>query len=316
MPMKQRWISLALATLALVAMTPLAGAGPINRATIIVPLGAGGALDRMARRVATTMPDAANIQVDIENHPAKDGDNTGYKTFLRRPADGAHWLAWFEPGVAASRPDDFFENVAIINVQEIEPPVLAASKQTGWSSLADMTKGMSDAPMHFRIGIGGRAAGGPLLALALLDKLGLDASIVDFPSGGKARKALLRGEIDMVAGSVNAIRKISDSVVPLAVFSPRRIRAWPDVPTIREALGDRADAAVIGAVYRFIGVHRSFADANPQAFDALVQNFQSMTQDLRDGGHHAHWFGPTESTSLLHRAHEHFADLIGRVESR
>lgn len=303
----------AMLTFLFVALSAPGNAGSANRMKLIVPLGAGGALDRMARAAAEAMSTAANRQVDVENHPPREGGSSGFRTFLGRPADGTSLLAWFEPAVASTQTDDFFEKVAIINVQQIEPPVIAAGAHTGWTSLDDMIQDMQKAPGRFRIGVGGRTAGGSLLALALLDNLGLDATIVEYASGGKARKALLRNEIDIVAGSINSIRKLDDKVVPMATFSPRRSRAWPEVPAIREALGGRSEAAVMGAVYRFIGVHRSFADSNPEAFAALAEDFEIAAQELQNRGRQTHWFGPLESTALLQRAHQHFADLIKRV---
>ena len=313
MPVFLRLVSWVLLISVFAALPSPISAGPVTRASIIVPLGAGGALDTMARRTAQTMSAMGHRQIDVENLPAKDQQPTGYQTFLRRPADGSNLLVWFEPAVAASGAADFFENVAIVNVQEIEPPVLVASRRTAWSSLDDMVQAMQEAPGRFRVGVGGRTAGGSLLLLALIDELELDVVVKDFRSGGKARKALLRDEVDVIAGSAGSMRKIEDNVVPLAVFSPRRVRVWPDVPTIREGLGADVDAVPYGAVYRFVGVHRSFADTDPEAFAALVRDFEAATRELQNQGLQHHWFGPNESTSLLRRANQHFTDLIDQV---
>lgn len=292
------------------------------RLNVIVPLAAGGALDRFARTVEQFLPNVADIDVAVENYSPKNGED-GYQEFMRRPADGSTVLAWFEPAAAAYQPEISLDDLAIINVQEIEPPILVASRETGWRDLQDMMTAVRKAPNDYRLGIGGRTGGGALLTSALLTNLDLELTEITYGSGGKARKGLARGEVDLTAGSINAVRKLGDKVTALAVFSPRRLRSWPGVPTLREALGVEADQGVTGAVYRFFAVHRRFAEDNPEAFQALVERFRRMTEDdegfrenASEGRVGAHWFGPTESTSLIQRSHQHFRKLIADLPDR
>ena len=289
--------------------------GPGDRLNVIVPLATGGALDRVARTVEQFLPRVADVTVTVENHSPKKGQD-GYQEFMRRPADGSTVLAWFEPAAAAYQPDISLDDLAIINVQEIEPPILVASRETGWRNLQDMIAAVREAPNDYKLGIGGRTGGGPILASALLANLDLELKSVTYGSGGKARKGLTRGEVDLTAGSINAVRKLGNKVTALAVFAPRRLRSWPEVPTLREALGPEADQAVSGAVYRFFAVHRRFAEEKPEAFLALVENFRRMVQDnegFRENAASkrvgAHWFGPMESTSTG------FSDRISTSEN-
>ena len=186
-----------------------------------------------------------------------------------------------------------------------------------------MIAAVREAPNTYRLGIGGRTGGGPLLTSALLANLGLEMTEMIYGSGGKARKGLARGEADLTAGSMTAVRKLGDEIKPLAVFSPRRLRAWPEVPTLSEALGQESHHAVSGAVYRFFAVHRRFAEAEPEAFEMLVESFRRMVEEDRDfsknasaRGVGAHWFGPEESTSLVQRSHQHFNKLIEDLRIR
>ncbi len=308
---------------AFMAITPKAVLGDsTDRLSVIVPLAPGGALDRVARTVEQFLPQVADVTVTVENYSPKKGED-GYQEFMHRPADGSSVLAWFEPAAAAYQPGMSLDDLTIINVQEIEPPILVASRQTGWRDLRDMISAVREAPSDYRLGIGGRTGGGAILSSALLANLDLDVTSVTYGSGGKARKGLARGEVHLTAGSLNAVRKLGNKVTALAVFSPRRLRSWPDVPTLREALGPEADQAVSGAVYRFFAVHRRFAEDKPEAFQALVENFRRMTED--DAGFRenvasrsvgAHWFGPTESTSLIQRSHQHFRKLITELQAQ
>jgi tripartite-type tricarboxylate transporter receptor subunit TctC len=289
-----------------------------DRLSIIVPLGTGGALDRFARTAERFLPNIIDADVVVENFSPKKGED-GYQAFLQRPADGQTILAWFEPSAAAYGPGMSLDDLAIINVQEIEAPMLAARSDLGWKNLGDMFQAIREQPGTYRFGIGGAAGGGPLLASALLSNLDVRIRRATFASGGKARKAVAKGEADFTAGSLNAIRKLGDKVTPLAVFAPRRQRAWPEVPTIREALGVDRDEAIHGAVYRFFAVRKAFAEEDPEGFAELVDSFRRMTQDDQEfkadseqRGVGARWFGPKESTALIRRSHQQYTDLISQ----
>ncbi len=293
-----------------------------DRLSVIVPLGEGGALDRFARTAQQFLPNVIDAEVSVENYSPKNGGD-GYREFLGRPDDQPTILAWFEPAAAAYEPGIDLSDLAIINVQEIEAPILAARSDIGWKNLGDMVAALRQEPNKYRLGFGSASAGGPLLTTALLDKLGLEIVEANYLSGGKARKAIAKGEIDLTAGSLNALRKLGDKVTPLAVFSPRRLRAWPEVPTIRQALGTDADQAIHGAVYRFFAVRRSFAESQPEAFEHLVEAFRRMTEEDQDFLDHANsrgvgalWFGPVDSTPLIERAHQHFGHLITKQRHR
>ncbi|MGI9486305.1 MAG: tripartite tricarboxylate transporter substrate-binding protein [Geminicoccaceae bacterium] len=293
-----------------------------NQLDVIVPLGEGGALDRFARTAEQFLPNVMDVDVSVENFAPNSGRD-GYREFLNRSTDRSTVLAWFEPAAAAYQLGVALDDLTIINVQEIEPPILVANRDVGWRSLDDMVTAIRETPNTFRFGFGSRTGGGALLTATLLNNLDLEIIEANYASGGKARKALAKGEVDLTAGSLNAIRKLGDQVTPLAVFSPRRLRAWPEVPTVQEALGADSDQAIQGAVYRFFAVRRTFAEAKPEAFRRLVQAFRRMTEedpaflanaDRRGVG--AQWLGPIASTSLIQRAHQHFSHLIARQQRR
>ena len=289
-----------------------------DRIDVIVPLGEGGALDHFARTAQRFLNNGTDLEVSVENFSPKNGQD-GYREFLDRPADGSTVLAWFEPAVAAYGPGASLDDLTIINVQEIEPPILAVRSDLGWRNLSEMVAALRRTPNRYRFGYGSATAGGSILTTALLNNLGLKIVAAGYRSGGKARKAVAKGDVDFTAGSLKALQKMGDRIAPLAVFSHRRLRAWPEVPTIMEALGPEANQAVHGAVYRFFAVHRAFSESEPEAFAKLVEAFRHMTEEdpafLRNAserGVGARWFGPVESTSLIQRSHQHFSQLIAR----
>lgn len=313
--MQSRWIAITLAFLVMTSLD-VRVTWAAEALTVIVPLGKGGALDRFARTAERFLPNVMDVEVSVENVAPKTGRD-GYRRFLESPADGTTILAWMEPAAAAYAPGVSLDDLTIINVQEIEPPILAARADLGWNGLDDMIQSLRLHPNAYSFGTGSRTGGGAILTTALLDRLGLEVTQATYLSGGKARRALLRGEVDMTAGSLSAIRKLGERVKPLAVFAPRRLRSWPEVPTIGEALGTDEDLAILGAVYRFYAVHTAFAERQPEAFASLVDGFRRMVEedeafraDAEARGVGALWLGPVESNALIRRSHQHFVELL------
>jgi len=286
----------------------VAGEGGKTNLTFIVPLGTGGALDRLARRVADHLPDVSDYRVNVENRPIK-GGNDGYQDFLSSPVDGSTVLTWFLPGAANYSAGFDVDDLAIINVQEIEPPILVARSDLGWATLADIVAEARRRPNELRLGAGGNR----MVAVRQFEKLGIKVRLVEYPSGGKARAGLLRGEIELTLGSLKAMRKLGDNITPLAIMAPRRLRLWSEVPTIVEAVKFAKAKPVFGSAYRFFAVRREVKESHPDAFNKLVKAFERLTvehEPFREAsGGHTQWFGPLQSASLVARAHAQFLDL-------
>jgi len=276
--------------------------------TFIVPLGAGGALDRLARRVAKHLPAVSNYSVSVENLPIRDSGD-GYKDFLARPADGTTVLSWFLPGAANYGSGFRLDDLAIINVQEIEPPILAARSDLGWRSVADFVAEARQRPGEFRIGGGGNL----LVAIRQFEALGIQVRVIDYPSGGKARAGLLRGEIDLTLGSLTALKKMGDAVTALAIMAPRRLRLWPEIPTIQDSVAFADAKPIFGSAYRFFAVRKEVRDSHPDVFRELVSAFERLTMEhepfREDSGGRSPWFGPNDSADLVSRAHAQFIEL-------
>lgn len=279
--------------------------------TFIVPLGEGGALDKLARRVAKYLPEVSDYSIDVENRLIK-GESDGYRDFLDRSADGSTVLTWFQPAAASYGPGFDIDDLAVINVQEIEPPIFAARSDRGWATLEDFVAEARRRPNEFRIGAG-QAGGNLLIMMRQFEALGIKVQEVDYASGGKARKGLLRGEVDLTIGALKAIRKLGRDVTPLAIMAPRRLRLWPEIPTIGEAVKFSGVKPIFGSSYRFFAVRREVKDNRPAVFAKLVDAFERLTLEhepfRQASGGHAQWFGPVESKSLISRAHAHFIDL-------
>ncbi|MEM7443251.1 MAG: tripartite tricarboxylate transporter substrate-binding protein [Pseudomonadota bacterium] len=292
---------------------------PDGEIEIIVNYGSGGAVDRTARSVQRFLPDALGQNVVVENIGGA-GGRLGIEAYLERPADGYHVLTSFAPAttyVATTNPDLFgLDDLAVINVQWIDPAILVARNDRGWGSLDDAIAAIEAEPGRYTFGSSGATSVGHVLAMNLFDELGLDVRVVPYEGGGATRAAFLAGEVDMTAAGVQGALRVQEEATPIALFWDSPVDVWPEAVPVNSALGD--DASVeIGGAYRFHAVHASVAEEYPERFEALVEAFRQTTlendefiafADETNVGRD--WRGPEASTELLEQVESSFSVMF------
>jgi tripartite-type tricarboxylate transporter receptor subunit TctC len=293
---------------------------PEREIELLVNYGSGGSVDRMARSVQPFLPDALGAGVIVENIGGA-GGKVGLGQFMERDADGYTILTAFAPAttyVKHTTPGMFeMDDLAVINVQWIDPAVLMASTETGWTNLGEMIEAIRAAPGEYTFGSSGAGSVGPVLTEALFASLDLDVKIVPYSGGGEARRAFLSGEVDLTAAGVQGADSVKDAAVPLALFWEETDPAWPEAPTIASALEGYDVKPPIGGAYRFFAVKSELREEHPERFDALVEAFRQTVQDnaefraaADEAGVGSLWTGPEVGQAMIERADTYFANLL------
>lgn len=293
---------------------------PERKVELLVNYGSGGSVDRMARSVQPFLPDALGAGVIVENIGGA-GGKVGLGQFMEREADGYTVLTAFAPAttyVKHTTPGMFeMDDLAVINVQWIDPAVLMASTETGWTTLGEMIEAIRAAPGEYTFGSSGPGSVGPVLTEALFSSLDLDVKIVPYSGGGASRRAFLSGEVDLTAAGVQGADSVKDAAVPLALFWDETSPAWPEAPTIVTALEGYDVEAPVGGAYRFFAVKSELKEQYPERFDALVEAFRKTVQDnpgfkaaADEAGVGTLWTGPEEGQAMIERADVYFTKLL------
>jgi putative tricarboxylic transport membrane protein len=293
---------------------------PEREVELLVNYGSGGSVDRMARSVQPYLPDALGSGVIVENIGGA-GGKVGLGQFMEREADGYTVLTAFAPAttyVKHTTPGMFeMDDLAVINVQWIDPAVLIASTSTGWTTLGEAIEAIRAAPGEYTFGSSGAGSVGPVLTEALFSSLDLDVKIVPYSGGGEARRAFLSGEVDLTAAGVKGADSVKDAAVPLALFWEESDPAWPEAPTIATALEGYDVDAPIGGAYRFFAVKSELKENHPERFDALVEAFRATVQDnaafktsADEAGVGTLWTGPEKGQAMIERADTYFSKLL------
>ena len=229
------------ATLAASGALAQTGAWPNRPVRIIVTFPPGGTTDILARLMAERFARATGGTFVVENRPGA-GGVIGTDLVAKAAPDGTTLLLTTSgphgsgPSLYPNLPFDPMGDFTHIALVASTPNVLAARPEARYRSVADLVAAARAEPGRITYSSPGNGTlnhlNGALLGLAA------DVNLVHVPYRGAAPAltALLAGDVDTmfdaIASSAPHLR--DGRIRALAVSSPQRIPAFPDVPTFVE----------------------------------------------------------------------------------
>jgi tripartite-type tricarboxylate transporter receptor subunit TctC len=215
---------------------------PERTVRIVVPYGAGGVTDTMARVTTDRLGKILHQTFIVENKPGA-GGAIGVDYVIHSPQDG-YTLLFVGSTLFTVLP--LVQQVNYVPLKDLVPVsitgtngmVLAVAKDAPYSTLREFIDYARAHPGKITYSSGGTTTNNHLSAAYLAGKEGLDMVHVPFTGGQAALTAVLSGSVDMHFGnSSDLIEPVkSGSVKALAVSMPERMPQLPDVPTIAETI--------------------------------------------------------------------------------
>jgi tripartite-type tricarboxylate transporter receptor subunit TctC len=209
--------------------------GPVR---ILVPYGAGGATDVLARVFGEYLQRHLGQSFTIENRTGGAGQ-IGATAAANAPNDGSTLFftttapLTIAPMMTGKDPRMDFVPIAIVSVQ---PAWLVANAASPFKTFGDVVKHAKDNPGKLSFGTPGLGSESHLAAEALVRSAGIQVTHVPFRSGADAATPLLGGQIDLASlttGTVAPLLK-QGAIRAFSVSSPQRVADFPDVPTVTE----------------------------------------------------------------------------------
>lgn len=238
-----------MAALALALTAGMAGGAhagfPERTIRLVVPFGAGGITDIVARQVGKGMGDVLGQGIVIENRPGA-GGVIAAQMAATAPADG-YTIFMGTVGTQVVNPliyaklsydPDKFAPVGMVSGS---PYLLAVRAGLSAASFSEFVAYAKANPARLNFGSAGNASS-PHLGLELLKlTAGLDIVHVPFKSGSEAVNAAIGAQVDVVmdASPVIMPHVASGKLRALAVAADKRLPSAPEVPSSAEA-GDAA----------------------------------------------------------------------------
>jgi tripartite-type tricarboxylate transporter receptor subunit TctC len=214
---------------------------PARAVRIVVPFGAGGPTDIVARLLAQGLTDAWKQPVVVENRPGA-GGNLGTDFVAKAPPDG-HVLAMvpagpivINPWLFERMPFDPQRDLAPVSQLTAAPLLLYVSPQLPVTSLADLIKHARENPGKLNFTSAGTSSM-PHLAGEMLKRVAqIDIVHVPYKGAPQAGAAVISGEGAMTFDTMVSLPHVrAGRMRVLAISSNARHAGAPQVPTFAEA---------------------------------------------------------------------------------
>ena len=248
--MTKKWTMVSLfLVLAMLAVAGCGGGGtsqkapeapkfPTKQIEIIVPAGAGGGTDMLARALANKAKDFLGQPVVIVNKPGGSG-TVGFTAGQTAKPDGYTVTMFFAeivivPHLGIAQADHkLFVPVMRVNM---DPAAITVAADAPWKTLKEFLDYAKANPGKVRMGNSGPGSIWHLAAATVEDKMGIKFNHVPYSGAAPAVTALLGGAIEAVAVSPAEVgsQVMSGKLKILGVMSDKREKAFPDAKTFKE----------------------------------------------------------------------------------
>jgi tripartite-type tricarboxylate transporter receptor subunit TctC len=214
---------------------------PARPVRLIVPFGAGGPTDVIARLVAQKLSERWGQQIYIENIPGA-GGNTGVAMVARTQADGYTMLVvstgfMVNPSMYAKVPYDPVKDFAPITLVAASPNVISVNPEFPAKTLRELVDLVKSHPGKYSFAQPSTGSTPHLAGEMFKQKYQLDLVTVPFNSAALAVNSTIGGHTPIAFTALPpALTNIKEGKLrALAVLSEKRSPALPDVPTNAEA---------------------------------------------------------------------------------
>lgn len=214
---------------------------PTHSVRLIVPVAAGGSADKLARILGEKLTQKWGQSVIVENIPGA-SSTIGTNQVVKAKPDGYTLLLG---GDHLSLNEVLNNNVPYSPSSDLRgvtkavanPQLLAVSTKLGVNNFAEFVALLKQRPGEITLGLpGGNGSYQHLAVVILNDKLKTATNNIPYPGGGPVLLDMLGGHIDStlitLAAATEHVR--NKSIVALAVTTPYRSPALPEVPTLQE----------------------------------------------------------------------------------
>ena len=301
-----------LARAAALALAVLASSGaahaqawPSKPLKWVVPYSAGGVTDVVTRMVIQKVSEQTGWQYAIENRA---GANSliGTEFVAKAPADGYTFLA-VVPALATNAtfyrgraPFDPVKDLTPVSLVAMSPLMIAASADFPPNNLGELIAYARAHPGKVSFGSSGIGGAAHLTGELFKQAAGISMVHIPYRGGSSALQDLLVGTIQVQIDGPTLLMPLARSgkIKPLAMFTPVRVAAFPEVPTGEESGGPKIEPSSWIMFLAPAGVPQAIVDRMSLEVAKAV-NSPDVRSKLEQGGLDPVASTPAEAAKFL-----------------
>lgn len=256
---------------------------------LIVPLAAGSTVDAVARAIAPRFGKATGHPVVVENIVGA-GGIPGTSQILKAPKDGLtlgmissnHVI---NPGIYKTIPYDSLKDITPIAVLATVPLVLVVNPALPVRNVNELLAYAKANPGKLNYGSAGNGSTLHLAGELLISETGIDMKHVPYRGTGPLITDLIGGQVQLGFVSISQIapQVKAGALRALAVSTPTRSAALPDVPTVAGAGVPKYSFDAWIALIGPAGLPKAVIDADHAAVKAALASPEAQTAIVAQG---------------------------------
>jgi len=295
---------------------------PIRPVKIVVPYGAGGTIDLMARLLAPALSARLGQPVVIENKPGA-GTMIGAEAVARAEADG-HTLLLGSNAAFTISPQlmdkvsyDPLKSFAAIGTISAFPNLILVKPDSPFNTMRDVVAAARQAPGKLSYASFGAGSTAQLSAEGIKTAAGLDITHIPYKSGAQSTQAIFSGDVnfgfDTVIGSAQRVK--SGQLKALAVTSQSRWPDLPDVLTLAEQGVQGGEVTAWVALFAPVATPQGIQEKLSIVLQQVMgeQDIKTKFANMSVG---AEFIGPAETMRMVALEYKKFAELIKQANIR
>jgi putative tricarboxylic transport membrane protein len=264
------------------------GFTPTRPVEVVVHTGPGGGSDVLARAMVLMMEKEKLLPVRMQVANKPGGGGTLAAAYLAEKKGETHTIGIFT-GVWLTNP--LTSNEAKVSLKDLtpvvrlvlEPAVIAVKADAPYKTLADFVNAAKEKPGELKQSGGSITSRDNVVRQQLQKAAGARWQFISFPGGGERIAALLGGHVNMMVIEPNEAGEHirAGNMRLLAQVTEKRLAAYPDVPTLKEAGFDVTPVPQVRGVVAPPGIPRENVAYWEGVFKKLVQT-ESWKKYLAD----------------------------------
>jgi tripartite-type tricarboxylate transporter receptor subunit TctC len=225
---------------------------PSRAVQLVIPYPPGGS-DALSRKLIVGMSEDLGQPIVVVNKPGAstqlatqmvvNASPDGYILYMSAPGELAAGPAMFK-----SLPFNALTDLTPISYVAEAPYTLLAASSLPVKTYAELVAFLKANPDKARFGSYGVQTQPDILARRFNQAIGVDVQVIPYQGGSPAFNAMLRGEVNLIFATLIPTRSFisAGQMVPLAIAADKRVKIFPDLPTLKELNVDIVDGASFG----------------------------------------------------------------------
>lgn len=209
---------------------------PSRPIEMIVPWGAGGGADQLARRTAKLLEADLKVSIPVINVTGATG-NTGMAKLLAAPADGytmAIFIGDTLASLAGGKGRYKLSEITPLGIMIRQPSGLFIKTDAKWKNFAEL---LADARTHeMKVGVTGLGSVDEILVNQMNAK-GYKFRVVPFAAPGERYMSVLGGHADIVIEQAGDVRAFlgNKQMRPVVFFADQPQTGYTDIPLAKDS---------------------------------------------------------------------------------